>query len=54
MTGTVEFDSRKVTEGGLFVAMPGERVDGHDFAAAAIKARCRRRAGRPRRSTCPR
>ncbi|TDP97225.1 UDP-N-acetylmuramoyl-tripeptide--D-alanyl-D-alanine ligase [Labedaea rhizosphaerae] len=37
VTGSVEFDSRKVTEGGLFVAIPGERVDGHDFAAAAIR-----------------
>ncbi|GAB3682853.1 UDP-N-acetylmuramoyl-tripeptide--D-alanyl-D-alanine ligase [Saccharopolyspora tripterygii] len=32
----VEFDSRKITDGGLFVAVPGERVDGHDFAAQAI------------------
>jgi UDP-N-acetylmuramoyl-tripeptide--D-alanyl-D-alanine ligase len=38
VTGTVEFDSRKVTRGGLFVAMPGERVDGHDFAAPAVAA----------------
>jgi UDP-N-acetylmuramoyl-tripeptide--D-alanyl-D-alanine ligase len=37
VTGSVEFDSRQVTEGGLFVAVPGERVDGHDFAAAAIE-----------------
>jgi UDP-N-acetylmuramoyl-tripeptide--D-alanyl-D-alanine ligase len=36
VTGSVEFDSRQVTAGGLFVAVPGERVDGHDFAAAAI------------------
>jgi UDP-N-acetylmuramoyl-tripeptide--D-alanyl-D-alanine ligase len=36
VTGTVEFDSREVTRGGLFVAMPGERVDGHDFAAQAV------------------
>ncbi|MDR7329742.1 UDP-N-acetylmuramoyl-tripeptide--D-alanyl-D-alanine ligase [Corynebacterium guangdongense] len=36
VTGFVEFDSRKVTAGGLFVALPGERVDGHDFAAGAI------------------
>src|SRR5262249_3759723 len=36
VSGTVEFDSREVTKGGLFVALPGERVDGHDFAAAAI------------------
>jgi UDP-N-acetylmuramoyl-tripeptide--D-alanyl-D-alanine ligase len=38
VTGTVEFDSRKVTAGGLFVAFPGEHVDGHDFAEAAIAA----------------
>jgi UDP-N-acetylmuramoyl-tripeptide--D-alanyl-D-alanine ligase len=35
VTGSVEFDSRAVTPGGLFVALPGERVDGHDFVAAA-------------------
>ncbi|HWM06929.1 MAG TPA: UDP-N-acetylmuramoyl-tripeptide--D-alanyl-D-alanine ligase [Actinophytocola sp.] len=38
VTGTVEFDSRRVGPGGLFVAMPGERVDGHDFAATAMAA----------------
>lgn len=38
VTGTVEFDSRQVKPGGLFVAFPGERVDGHDYAAAAIGA----------------
>src|SRR4051794_5888174 len=32
----VEFDSRAVGPGGLFLALPGERVDGHDFAAAAV------------------
>ncbi|HEX3781534.1 MAG TPA: UDP-N-acetylmuramoyl-tripeptide--D-alanyl-D-alanine ligase [Pseudonocardiaceae bacterium] len=36
VTGGVEFDSRALGTGDLFVAMPGERVDGHDFAAAAI------------------
>ncbi|MFC7447048.1 UDP-N-acetylmuramoyl-tripeptide--D-alanyl-D-alanine ligase [Rhodococcus daqingensis] len=36
VTGTVEFDSRKVTAGGLFLALPGARVDGHDHAAAAV------------------
>lgn len=36
--GTVEFDSRKVTPGGLFVALPGARVDGHDFTHAAVAA----------------
>ncbi|MFE3280028.1 UDP-N-acetylmuramoyl-tripeptide--D-alanyl-D-alanine ligase [Nocardia sp. NPDC059239] len=38
VTGTVEFDSRQVTRGGLFAALPGEQVDGHDFAGAAIAA----------------
>lgn len=36
--GTVEFDSRKVTPGGLFLALPGARVDGHDHARAAVEA----------------
>ncbi|HEX7306959.1 UDP-N-acetylmuramoyl-tripeptide--D-alanyl-D-alanine ligase [Lentzea sp.] len=36
VTGTIEFDTRKVTDGGLFLALPGERVDGHDFAAQAV------------------
>jgi UDP-N-acetylmuramoyl-tripeptide--D-alanyl-D-alanine ligase len=36
VTGSVEFDSRAVTAGGLFLAIPGEHVDGHDFAGAAI------------------
>ncbi|HQA78518.1 MAG TPA: UDP-N-acetylmuramoyl-tripeptide--D-alanyl-D-alanine ligase [Propionicimonas sp.] len=34
----VVIDSRAVTPGCLFVAMPGVRVDGHDFAAAAVEA----------------
>jgi UDP-N-acetylmuramoyl-tripeptide--D-alanyl-D-alanine ligase len=38
VTGPVVIDSREVTPGGLFVALPGERVDGHDFAAAAVAA----------------
>ena len=38
VTGTVEFDSRAVTPGGLFLALPGARSDGHDFAPAAIGA----------------
>ncbi|HLN63740.1 MAG TPA: Mur ligase domain-containing protein, partial [Symbiobacteriaceae bacterium] len=32
------YDSRKVKEGDCFVAMPGERVDGHDYAARAAEA----------------
>lgn len=38
VTGTVEFDSRAVTSGGLFLALPGARADGHDHAAAAVAA----------------
>lgn len=38
VTGTVEFDSRKVGPGGLFLALPGARSDGHDHAAAAAAA----------------
>ncbi|HET9518288.1 MAG TPA: UDP-N-acetylmuramoyl-tripeptide--D-alanyl-D-alanine ligase, partial [Actinoplanes sp.] len=38
VTGGVEFDSRAVGPGGLFVAFTGERVDGHDFADAAVAA----------------
>ena len=35
---SVEFDSRKVVPGTLFVALGGETVDGHDFAPAAVSA----------------
>jgi len=38
ITGTVEFDSRVVTPGGLFLALPGARSDGHDFARGAVEA----------------
>ncbi|MEV6643328.1 UDP-N-acetylmuramoyl-tripeptide--D-alanyl-D-alanine ligase [Amycolatopsis sp. NPDC051371] len=38
VTGSVEFDTRKLTPGSLFVALPGEKVDGHDFAAQAAEA----------------
>lgn len=34
----VTVDSRAVTAGDLFVAIGGERVDGHDFAADAVSA----------------
>ena len=33
---TVGIDSRTAGPGSLFVALPGERVDGHAFAAAAV------------------
>lgn len=35
VTGPVVVDSRLVTPGALFAALPGEHADGHDFAAAA-------------------
>ena len=38
VTGTVEFDSRRVTPGGLFLALPGARADGHDHAVSAVAA----------------
>jgi UDP-N-acetylmuramoyl-tripeptide--D-alanyl-D-alanine ligase len=38
VTGPVVIDSRQVVPGALFVALPGEHVDGHDFAAAAVEA----------------
>lgn len=36
--GPVVIDSRAVEPGSLFVAIKGERVDGHDFAAQAVKS----------------
>ncbi len=38
VTGTVEFDSRKIIPGSLFVAFVGEKADGHDFGATAMAA----------------
>jgi UDP-N-acetylmuramoyl-L-alanyl-D-glutamate--2,6-diaminopimelate ligase len=32
------YDSRRVGSGTLFFCFPGERTDGHDFAAAAVEA----------------
>jgi UDP-N-acetylmuramoyl-tripeptide--D-alanyl-D-alanine ligase len=36
VTGPVVVDSRRAEPGSLFAALPGERADGHDFAAAAV------------------
>ncbi|MEU5879624.1 UDP-N-acetylmuramoyl-tripeptide--D-alanyl-D-alanine ligase [Spirillospora sp. NPDC047279] len=38
VSGPVVIDSRAVEPGALFAAFQGERVDGHDFAAAALAA----------------
>jgi UDP-N-acetylmuramoyl-tripeptide--D-alanyl-D-alanine ligase len=35
---SVGIDTRKITEGALFVALPGTRVDGHEYVAAALAA----------------
>ncbi len=35
VTGAAFVDTRTPESGGLFVAIAGERVDGHDFAAEA-------------------
>ena len=38
ITQSPEIDSRKVTSDNYFVALPGDRVNGNDFAKDAIKA----------------
>lgn len=38
VSGPVVTDSRQVVPGALFVALPGEQVDGHDYAADAVAA----------------
>ncbi|WP_297005825.1 UDP-N-acetylmuramoyl-tripeptide--D-alanyl-D-alanine ligase [uncultured Corynebacterium sp.] len=38
VTGPVEFDSRRVTPGSIYMALPGARVDGHDFVGPALDA----------------
>ena len=37
-TGEVRIDSRAVQPGDLFVALPGEQVDGHDYVERALQA----------------
>lgn len=37
----VVYDSRKAGPGALFVCLPGEQADGHDYAPAAYQAGCR-------------
>jgi UDP-N-acetylmuramoyl-tripeptide--D-alanyl-D-alanine ligase len=38
VTAEVVIDSRLTSPGALFVAIPGTRVDGHDYASAAVRA----------------
>ncbi|MFI1240809.1 UDP-N-acetylmuramoyl-tripeptide--D-alanyl-D-alanine ligase [Nocardia salmonicida] len=38
VTGSVEFDSRRIGSGDLFLALPGANSDGHDYAATAVAA----------------
>jgi len=38
VSAPVEFDSRKARPGGLFLALPGEHVDGHDYVRPALDA----------------
>jgi UDP-N-acetylmuramoyl-tripeptide--D-alanyl-D-alanine ligase len=37
VTGPAVIDSRQAVPGALFAALPGERADGHDYAAAAVR-----------------
>ena len=50
----LSWDSRKIEDGWAYVALPGERVDGHDFVAAAIDAGARLAlvAKRPAEDVC--
>ena len=38
VTGPVVIDSRRVASGGLFVCIRGEHLDGHEFAADAVRS----------------
>lgn len=38
VSGNVEYDSRALGPGDLFLALPGEHVDGHEYASAAYAA----------------
>jgi UDP-N-acetylmuramoyl-tripeptide--D-alanyl-D-alanine ligase len=53
VSGRLEFDSRRIGPGGLFLALPGERVDGHDYVdaardAGAVAVLCTRSVAGPR------
>ena len=38
ITGPAFFDSREIIPNGIFLALKGEQVDGHDFALEALSA----------------
>jgi UDP-N-acetylmuramoyl-tripeptide--D-alanyl-D-alanine ligase len=38
VSAPVQFDSRQARPGGLFLALPGEHVDGHDYVDSALAA----------------
>ncbi|NEW77478.1 UDP-N-acetylmuramoyl-tripeptide--D-alanyl-D-alanine ligase [Streptomyces rhizosphaericus] len=37
VTAGMDFDSRNVQPGGIFLALRGEKADGHDYAVSAVK-----------------
>lgn len=37
MVSAISTDTRKITENSVFIALKGERFDGHDFAAKAME-----------------
>jgi UDP-N-acetylmuramoyl-L-alanyl-D-glutamate--2,6-diaminopimelate ligase len=53
----IEFDSRNVTRGSMFVAVRGNKSDGHDFIDAAVRAGavaviCETLPGKPDKKVC--
>src|SRR5216683_3494004 len=53
MLSGVAVDSRRVRPGDLFVALPGARVDGHDYAGQAAAAGARAMLGSRRPAGLP-
>ncbi|MCI0745459.1 MAG: UDP-N-acetylmuramoyl-L-alanyl-D-glutamate--2,6-diaminopimelate ligase [Verrucomicrobia subdivision 3 bacterium] len=52
----ITYDSRRVTPGMLFVAIPGQKADGHDFihnaiGRGAVAILCERNGGLPQKAT---
>ena len=53
MLSGVAVDSRRVRPGDLFVALPGAKVDGHDYAVQAAAAGARAMLGSRRPAGLP-